>query len=139
MWRKGFQPIGKMLLEAVSFQRINATKWERTTIQPANSPSWKGTFTPLIGFHLFWGNEQGVHSFLLTSCRTVSRKKKTTKKCYCISGWLKTRFNFSLLRSCTLCVRGSRSYQINREGLNYIDISQVVHESKFDVIDTLKV
>ena len=48
-----------------------------------------------------------------------------------VKNWMRTRLNFNLLRSCLLCLRGSRS--IRKETIldvDEIDISLVVEESR---------
>ena len=43
--------------------------------------------------------------------------------------WIRTRLNFHLLRSCLLCLRGSRS-TYKRDDLADVDITLVTNEAK---------
>ena len=57
----------------------------------------------------------------------IAEKRKISKSM--VSAWIKTRLNFSLIRSMLLCVRGTRSVY---DELVYHepDIGLAVHESK---------
>ena len=126
-----FNPLAKCYLNQslVSAHKRNENEKKRQYNQRILQVE-NGTFTPLV-FTCFGGMSRECSRFFSQAAELMAEKRKQPKSI--ISGWLKTRLNFSLLRSCTLCVRGSRSYQINREGLSNIDISQVIHESKLEV------
>ena len=48
--------------------------------------------------------------------------------------WLRTRINFHLIRSCLLCLRGSRSPFAKLDPINDVDLNLVTTESKLHVI-----
>ena len=64
-----------------------------------------GTFTPLvIGTNGGMGVE--CDKFLKNLAELLS--KKQNEKYSQVMGWLRTKLSFEVLRSCLLCVRGSR-------------------------------
>ena len=67
-----------------------------------------GSFTPLVfSSSCFGGMSRECATFYSHAAELLAEKQnipRSTASC-----WLKTRLNFSLLRSCLLCIRGSRS------------------------------
>ena len=69
-----------------------------------------GSFTPLV-FTCFGGMSREYSRFYAHAAEKIADKRKLNKSI--VSAWLKTRLNFSLIRSMLLCIRGSRSIYIS--------------------------
>ena len=65
-----------------------------------------GSFTLLV-FSCYRGMSRECSRFYSHAAELIADKSKITKSV--VSGWMKTRLNFSLIRSCLLCIRGTRS------------------------------
>ena len=79
---------------------------------------------------MFWGHEQRMF-IVLQLCLAELLAEKRNESLSKVKNWMRTRLNFNLLRSCLLCLRGSRS--IRKETIldvDEIDISLVVEESR---------
>ena len=86
-----------------------------------------GSFTPLV-FSCFGGMSRECSTFYSHAAELLAEKRnipRSTASC-----WLKTRLNFSLLRSCLLCIRRSRSSRPDAFiAVNESDIGIVAKES----------
>ena len=60
------------------------------------------SFTPLV-FSCFGGTSRECGTFMSQLAQLLAAKRNQQKTL--ISGWLKTRLHFALLRSCLLCIR----------------------------------
>ena len=64
-----------------------------------------GTFTPLVmGTNGGMGGEFHVFSKRLAELLSLKRQEDYSK----VMGWLRTKLSFEIVKSCLLCVRGSR-------------------------------
>ena len=91
-----------------------------------------GSFTPLI-FSCFGGMGRECSRYYSQIADLLAEKRNLPKSI--ISGWLRSRLNFSMLRSCLLCIRGTRS-SIHHQMVDRIsesDIRVVVRESNMDI------
>ena len=87
-----------------------------------------GSFTPLV-FSCFGGMSRECSRFFSHASEHLAEKRNLSKSS--VSAFVKARLNFALLRSCLLCIRGSRtSSKIDQ--LNETDLSLLVHESKIE-------
>ena len=84
----------------------------------------QASFTPLV-FSCFGGMGKECSIFFKKLAVQLSEKKN--EKLSKTINWIRTRINFHLLRSCLLCVRGSRTIKQKYETVSETDIS-VVHE-----------
>ncbi len=66
-----------------------------------------GSFTPLV-FSALGGCSNLTKQFMKQLSTLLSQKRDTEKSK--VTAWLRTKINFSLLRSVILCIRGSRGY-----------------------------
>ena len=85
-----------------------------------------GSFTPLV-FSCYGGMSRECSRFYSHAAELLSEKRKLPKGF--VSCWLKTRFNFSLIRSCLLCNRGTRSIYDKTKTIELTDIELAVHDS----------
>ena len=88
-----------------------------------------GSFKPLV-FSCYGGMSRECSSFYSHAAELISEKRKLPKSI--VSCWLKTRLNFSLIRSCILCIRGTRSIYDKTETIELTDIKLAVHDSHCD-------
>ena len=91
----------------------------------------QGTFTPLV-FTCYGGMSRECHTFYKRLAEKIAEKKNIPfgKS----MNWIRTRLNFSLIRSCLLCLRGSRSpFFKSIVGTNENDIDLIATESKMNV------
>ena len=88
-----------------------------------------GSFTPLV-FSCYGGMSRECSSFYSHAAELISEKRKLPKSI--VSCWLKTRLNFSLIRSCILCISGTRSIYDKTETIELTDIKLAVHDSHCD-------
>ena len=91
-----------------------------------------GSFTPLV-FSCFGGMGRECKSFYDRIAELMAIKRDVSKS-ESVS-WLRCRLNFSLIRSMSLCLRGSRSPYFNKnQSLNIaeVDITLQSVESKLD-------
>ena len=87
-----------------------------------------GSFNPLV-FSCYGGMSRECSRFYSHAADLIAEKRKINKSV--VSGWIKTRLNFSLILSCLLCIRGTRSiYEKDVDKMNESDIGLVVSESK---------
>ena len=56
------------------------------------------------------------------NCKRKKKKKKRDMHQSIVTNWIRTRINICLLRSTPVCIRGSRSYKIDHDPINDIDI-----------------
>lgn len=85
-----------------------------------------GSFTPLV-FSCFGGMSRECSRFYSHAADLIAEKRKLSKSI--VSAWIKTRLNFSLIRSMLLCVRGTRSMYEKTHNLDG-DIELAVQESR---------
>ena len=85
-----------------------------------------GSFTPLV-FSCYGGMSRECSRFYTHAAELLSEKRKLPKGF--VSCWLKTRLNFSLIRSCLLCIRGTRSIYDKTKTVELTDIVLAVHDS----------
>lgn len=85
-----------------------------------------GSFTPLV-FSCFGGMSRECSRFYSHATDLIAEKRKLSKSI--VSAWIKTRLNFSLIRSMLLCVRGTRSMYEKTHNLDG-DIELAVQESR---------
>ena len=91
-----------------------------------------GSFTPLI-FSCLGGKGRECSRYYSQIADLLAEKRNLPKSI--ISGWLRSRLNFSMLRSCLLCIRGTRS-SIHHQMVDRVsesDIRVVVRESNMDI------
>jgi len=69
-----------------------------------------GTFTPLV-FSLYGGSSREASIFVSKLAETLSIKRNSSKSV--VINWIRTKVSFALLKSCLLCLRGSRSLRRN--------------------------
>ena len=91
----------------------------------------QGCFTPLV-FSANGGMGHECKKFYSVLAEMIILKRKQE---YCIKmSWLRKKNSFSLMRSISLCIRGSRGKIVNQEKMNVandIEISELlskVHE-----------
>ena len=65
-----------------------------------------GSFTPLV-FSLYGGMGRECRTFIKDYQSCLQRKERHLP-IHITSSWLNTKINFSLVKSCLLCLRGSR-------------------------------
>ena len=85
----------------------------------------QGSFTPLV-FSCFGGFSRECNRFFSHAAEQIATKRKISKSL--VVSWMKSRLNFALLRSCLLCIRGTRT-STNFNALNETDVRQVALES----------
>ena len=81
-----------------------------------------GTFTPLI-FSCMGGMSRETHRFYNRLAELISEKRKVEKSE--VSCWIKTKLNFSLIRSLVLCIRGTRSSKYSDDGYSTDDVKYI--------------
>ena len=91
----------------------------------------QGSFTPLV-FSCTGGMAKECRAFYKRLSEKLS-EKRNVEYSKTIS-WVRTRLSFHLLRSCLLCLRGSRSLYFNDDSQN-VDIEFVCREADFRKID----
>ena len=72
-----------------------------------------GCFTPLV-FSIYGGMARGGRTFYDRLADLLAEKIKVKKSI--TTNWIRTKISFALLKTCLLCLRGSRS--INRNVTN---------------------
>ena len=87
-----------------------------------------GSFTPLV-FSCFGGMSRECSRFFSHASEHLAEKRKLNKSF--VSAFVKARLNFALLRSCLLCIRGSRTSS-RIDHLNETDLNLLIHESKIE-------
>ena len=85
----------------------------------------QGSFTPLV-FTCFGGMSRECHTFFKRIAEKLADKKNINTSTSI--NWIRTRLNFHLIRSCLLCLRGSRSPWSSRCESD-VDINLVSNES----------
>ena len=86
-----------------------------------------GSFTPLV-FSTSGGMSKECATFYTRLANLVSEKRDENLSI--VSAWLKTRINFSLIRSTLLCLRGSRSITKIETNVSETDFTLAVSSSK---------
>ena len=79
---------------------------------------------------MFWRNEQGMPQFLFAYAERLANRRKEPKS---KSAWIKTRPNFTLIRSMLLCLRGTKTPS-NVDNISEIDLYAIVAESNIEQI-----
>jgi hypothetical protein len=128
-----FNPLAKCYLNQtlLSAHKRNENEKKRQYNERINNID-HGSFTPMV-FSCFGGMSRECGTFVSQLAELIAEKRNTPKSM--ISGWLKTRLNFAMLRSCLLCIRGTRT-SIMQQKFDLVkesDIKLVVHESNMDV------
>ena len=82
-----------------------------------------GTFTPLV-FSIYGSMGRDCKKFYSKLAELLSDKRKESKSL--TVNWLRTKLCFGLLKSCLLCLRGSRS--VNRNIIKIDDNMVVANE-----------
>ena len=83
----------------------------------------QGSFTPLV-FSCYGVMSRECSRFYSNAAEQIANKRKTNKSL--VSAWIKTRLNFALLRSCLLCIRGTRT-TTNLESISDTAMFVMVH------------
>ena len=89
-----------------------------------------GSFTPLV-FSCFGGMSRECSRYYSQAAERIADKRKLPKSI--ISNWIKTRLNFALLRSCLLCVHGTKSRKNNLSPIAEIDIKVATIEANLKI------
>ena len=90
----------------------------------------QGSFTPLV-FSCYGGMSKECKTFYNRIAGRISEKRNIN---FSVAvNWLRTRINFHLIRSCLLCLRGSRSPFAKLDPINDVDLNLVTTESKLHV------
>lgn len=71
-----------------------------------------GCFTPLV-FSIYGGMGRECQTFYHRLAEDIAAKKKQNLDN--VISWIRTKLSFSLLRSCLLCIRGSRTGNVRSE------------------------
>ena len=122
---KVFNPTAKVHLAQSlnSAHRSNEQSKKRSYNRRINSID-QGSFTPLI-FTCFGGMSRECSTFYNRLSEMIAEKRnERMEKVKC---WMRSKLNFSLLRSQLLCIRGSRDTKTIFEK---DDLSVIVEESK---------
>ena len=69
------------------------------------------------------GMSRETHRFYNRLAELISEKRKVEKSE--VSCWIKTKLNFSLIRSLVLCIRGTRSSKYSDDGYNTDDVKYI--------------
>ena len=89
----------------------------------------QGSFTPLV-FTCFGGMSKECQTFYKRLAEKISEKRNVT---FSIAmNWLRTRLNFHLIRSCLLCLRGSRSPFVKIDHISELDLNLITNESRLN-------
>ena len=89
----------------------------------------QGSFTPLV-FSCFGGMSKECKIFYKRLAKRLAEKRNLP---FSIAmNWVRTRLNFHLIRSCLLCLRGSRSPFVKLDQLSEIDLQLISSESKLN-------
>ena len=86
----------------------------------------QGDFTPLV-FTTAGGMAPRMHLFLKRISQTMSEQQDLVNSV--VSGWLRCRFSFALLRTTLICLRGTRR---KKHAAHVDDITRAVRESHID-------
>lgn len=120
-----FNPIAKtyLNLDLDSSHRRNEKEKKRAYNYRVQQVD-QGTFTPLI-FSCLGGIGRESSAMYKRIAVKLSEKRKCDFST--VMNWIRTRLNFSLIRSCLLCVRGSRS--VAKTEFEDVDPALVTEES----------
>ena len=121
-----FNPIAKCHLNQSlsSVHRRNEAEKKRQYNQPILQVE-HGSFTPLV-FSCFGGMSRECSRFFSQAADHLASKRNLSKSS--TSSWIKARLNFALLRSCLLCIRGSRTAG-NITSLDESDLNVIIQDS----------
>ena len=128
-----FNPTAKSYLNSdlTTAHKINEQTKKRSYNKRVLSVD-QGTFTPLV-FSCYGGMSRECHTFYKRLAEKIAKKKNIPfgKS----MNWIRTRLNFSLIRSCLLCLRGWRSpfFKSIVADTNENDIDLIATESKMNV------
>ena len=87
-----------------------------------------GSFTPLV-FSTMGGMSKECITFYKRLAVLLSEKRNENLSI--VSAWVKTKINFSLIRSTLLCLRGSRTIRkAEMNNINELDFTLVVKTSE---------
>ena len=103
------------------------SKLKKDRITDEYYPVDQGSFTPLV-FSCYGGMSKECKTFYKRIAGRISEKRNI--KFSVAVNWLRTRINFHLIRSCLLCLRGSRSPFVKLDSINDVDLNLVTTESK---------
>ena len=78
-----------------------------------------GSFTPLV-FSCFGGMSRKCGRFFSHAADHLAEKRKSPKNV--VTAWIKARMNFALIRSCIMCIRGTRQSYSTIQKMHDIDI-----------------
>jgi hypothetical protein len=121
-----FNPIAKSYLnsELSSAHRSNEQTKKRSYNKRIQTVD-QGSFTPLV-FSCYGGMGRECSMFYKRLAEKISEKQNIS---FSIAiNWIRTRLNFHLLRSCLLCLRGSRTI-FNHDNVRDIDVKLIAKES----------
>ena len=89
-----------------------------------------GTFTPLV-FNVFGGMGRECITFY-KRLSSLMAEKRNENLSY-VTTWIRTRISFALLRSCLMCLRGTR-HRYHRANVADIDMELDLHEAAIQQI-----
>ena len=87
-----------------------------------------GTFTPLI-FNCFGGMGPECRQFYKRLCGLLAEKRDD--KLSMVTSWVRTKISFALLRSCLMCVRGTR-HRYYKCKFSEVDIERDLEETRVE-------
>ena len=108
-----FNPLAKShLKQSLSANHKKHENEKKRTYNQRINQVDHGSFTPLV-FSCYGGMSRECGKFYSHAADKISEKRKVSKSL--VSNWIKTKLSFALLRSCVLCVRGTRSKSCRNE------------------------
>ena len=81
----------------------------------------QGSFTPLV-FSCIGGMSKECEKFFSHAAERIAEKRKVTKSL--VVRTLKLKLNFSLIKSCLLCIRGTRTMKAGVTPLSELDMKE---------------
>ena len=122
-----FNPIAKSYLNSdLSYSHRSNEQAKKRNYNNRIQSVDQGSFTPLV-FSCFGGMAKECSTFYKRLAERIAEKRNISTSL--AMNWIRTRLNFHLLRSCLLCLRGSRS-TYKRDDLADVDITLVTNEAK---------
>ena len=120
------QVYSKMTLKAAHKSNEDAKKREyNERVQQVEH----GSFTPLV-FSCFGGlSVECTHFYNRISEKLAEKRNISSSKA---KAWVRTKLNFSLLRTTNMCIRGSRTKLQEKEALKDINIQMALVDTRLD-------
>ena len=97
-------------------------KWKRKQYNERIINIENGSFIPIV-LSLNGGMSNECKVFYSRLAELISIKRNINKSM--VVSWMRTKLNFSLLRSMLLCLRGSRSQKLEEVNLQDIEIAEI--------------